>query len=93
MRRWSCWTVVSVSSIYESSNSSLTPRPWKLFSHFFSVAFFSIWILMTQGLPGPGGKRIPPSIFNIPALIVLSFKVFWTACFVFLPVMMSEFRT
>lgn len=64
----------------------------KLFSHFFSVAFYSIWILMTQGLPTEGGKRIPPSLFTIPALIILSFKVFWTAVVVFVPVMMSELR-
>ncbi|OCF40012.1 squalene monooxygenase [Kwoniella heveanensis CBS 569] len=31
--------------------SALTPKPFTLFFHFFSVAFYSIWILLTQGRP------------------------------------------
>jgi squalene monooxygenase len=73
--------------------SALAPRPVILFYHFFSVAFYSIYILFSQGVPAPKGQvRVAPSWLEVPGLFLFSFKVFWTACVVFLPVMYSEFR-
>ncbi|KAL1408387.1 Squalene epoxidase [Vanrija albida] len=71
--------------------SALTPKPLLLFSHFFAVAFYSIYILFTEGLP-TSGKRAAPAWSEVPGLFLFSFKVFYTACVVFLPVMASEFR-
>lgn len=72
--------------------SALTPRPFILFYHFFSVAFYSIFLLVSQGVPNDTGKRTPPSWLEVPGLTLYSFQVFWTACVVFLPVMLSEFK-
>lgn len=71
--------------------SALTPKPLILFYHFFSVAFYSIYILFTEGLP-TSGKRAAPAWSEVPGLFLFSFKVFYTACVVFLPVMASEFK-
>ncbi|TXT13437.1 hypothetical protein VHUM_00804 [Vanrija humicola] len=71
--------------------SGLAPKPLILFYHFFSVAFYSIYILFTEGLP-TSGKRAAPAWSEVPGLVLFSFKVFYTACVVFLPVMASEFR-
>lgn len=71
--------------------SALAPQPVTLFYHFFSVAFYSIYILFSQGRPSAGPAK-PPSFAEFPALALFSVKVFWTACIVFLPVMYSEFK-
>jgi len=69
--------------------SALTPEPVKLFCHFFAVAFYSLWILFTQPHKG---RKSAPSVYEYPALTVQSFRVFWTACVVILPVIWSEMK-
>ncbi|KAH8089345.1 squalene epoxidase-domain-containing protein [Filobasidium floriforme] len=69
--------------------SALTPKPLLLFYHFFSVAFYSIYILFTRGESSKGSK---PGFGDYPALMVRSGQVFWTACVVLLPVIWSEVR-
>lgn len=68
---------------------SLKPSPSLLFYHFFRVAFYSIYCLFTSPLASrsPGHK---PPVWQYPELTLRSFKVFWTACLVFLPVLWGE---
>ncbi|GAA5819933.1 hypothetical protein JCM11491_006155 [Sporobolomyces phaffii] len=77
--------------------SALRPNPALLFYHFFRVAFYSIYLLFT--LPRMPTSRSPdatavkprkPPVSDYPGLTVQSFKVFWTACVVFLPVLWKE---
>lgn len=72
--------------------SAITPSPVLLFYHFFSVAFYSIYILFTNARPSANGasKATKPGAAEYPALALRSLVVFWTACKVFLPVMWSE---
>jgi hypothetical protein len=55
----------------------LTPKPLMLFYHFFSVAFYSIYILLTSGPPaGVGEKKSgPPGWLELPGLMIFSVKV------------------
>lgn len=48
-----------------------------LFYHFFSVAFYSIYILLTSGPPAsPGEKKTgPPGWIELPGLLLFSFRV------------------
>jgi squalene monooxygenase len=48
-----------------------------LFYHFFSVAFYSIYILLTSGPPAiPGQKKSgPPGWIELPGLMLFSIKV------------------
>lgn len=70
--------------------SALRPEPFTLFRHFFKVAFFSIAVLFAHGRPGSTRR---PGPAQWPALAAYSCQVFWTACVVFLPVMLSELRS
>jgi len=73
--------------------SALTPKPLLLFYHFFSVAFYSIYILLTQGMPpAPGTKGAKPGWTEVPGLVLFSGRVFWTACVVLLPMIWTEFK-
>lgn len=60
---------------------SLTPKPLMLFYHFFSVAFYSIYILLTQGPPPPPGmKGHKPGMAEMPGLVLLSGRVVCLPC-------------
>lgn len=68
------------------STHSLTPKPLLLFYHFFSVAFYSIYILFTRGESSKGSK---PGFGDYPGLMVRSGQVVsprhrteigWTRC-------------
>ncbi|KAI5474264.1 squalene monooxygenase [Pseudohyphozyma bogoriensis] len=66
--------------------SAITPSPLLLFYHFFSVAFYSLYILFTD----PLGNGSRPKVTQYPALGVKSAKVFWTACVTLLPFLWKE---
>ncbi|GAA6035526.1 hypothetical protein JCM8097_000299 [Rhodosporidiobolus ruineniae] len=72
--------------------SALRPSPLLLFYHFFRVAFYSIWCMFTSPVPStsPSKPAKRPSVAQYPALTLKSFRVFWTACVVLLPVLWSE---
>ncbi|RDB27679.1 Squalene monooxygenase [Hypsizygus marmoreus] len=77
--------------------SGITPSPVLLFSHFFAVAFYSIWVMFTNPQPiraSTTGKPLyaAPSIDQYPALFLKSLRVFWTACVVFGPLLWTEIR-
>jgi squalene monooxygenase len=48
-----------------------------LFYHFFSVAFYSIYILLTSGPPASLGEKKsgPPGWIELPGLLLFSFRV------------------
>ncbi|OWZ62386.1 squalene monooxygenase [Cryptococcus neoformans Bt85] len=73
--------------------SALTPRPVKLFYHFFNVAFYSIYLLLIHGPPQRRTNGSVGAIVMLPLNLLLSFKVFYTACVVLLPFMLIEFRS
>ncbi|WWC62297.1 uncharacterized protein I303_104893 [Kwoniella dejecticola CBS 10117] len=84
--------------------SALTPAPFMLFYHFFSVAFYSIFLLLIKGPPGSSfrsngkdsgkGSTLNPLmvVLTLPLNLIYSIKVFWTACVVLLPVIYTEFK-
>ncbi|KAF8886320.1 SE-domain-containing protein [Infundibulicybe gibba] len=76
--------------------SGVAPSPVLLANHFFAVAFYSIWVMFThpQRLPDSGPKPVyaVPRVEQYPGLFLKSFRVFWTACIVFGPLLWSEIR-
>jgi len=84
--------------------SGLAPKPALLAYHFFSVAFYSIYVLFTQPR-----LRVPqivdsssvdatklvmssPSWDEYPFLLLRSIAAIWTAAVVFLPLVWTEIR-
>ncbi|ODN74363.1 hypothetical protein L202_06775 [Cryptococcus amylolentus CBS 6039] len=72
--------------------SALTPRPMVLFYHFFNVAFYSIYLLLKKGPPGRRNGNVFAAVVMLPINLLLSLRVFWSACVVLLPFMITEFR-
>jgi len=77
--------------------SGVSPSFFTLFRHFFTVAFYSIWILFTHPRPVPGrvdvnGKPLYaiPGVDEYPMLFIMSIQTMWTASLVFLPLMWTE---
>ncbi|KAF9445856.1 SE-domain-containing protein [Macrolepiota fuliginosa MF-IS2] len=76
--------------------SGIAPSPLLLASHFFSVAFYSIWVMFMHPrlVSAPNEKPIyavaRPTEY--PMLLVKSVGAFWTACVVFGPLLWSELR-
>ena len=76
--------------------AALNPRPHILFYHFFRVTFLAIYLIFVRAslLPGYSSKttsnntKIP--ITNMPARIIFSLQVFWTAVCTLLPVIWGE---
>jgi len=61
--------------------AGLVKEPLVLFWHFCSVAFLSIWCLFTEA-----------PFYQLPVVILRSISVFWTACIVIVPYMLSEMK-
>jgi len=77
--------------------AAIAPSPVLLAYHFFSVAFYSIWVLYTHPRPvqkSPGEKSVlqVARIHEYPLLLIKSIRTFWTACVVFGPLLWSEIR-
>ncbi|KAG5651436.1 hypothetical protein H0H81_008640 [Sphagnurus paluster] len=79
--------------------SGIAPSPSLLASHFFAVAFYSIWVMFTHPMPvrpphDPDAKPVyrVASVDEYPFLLVKALRVFWTACIVFGPLLWSEIR-
>ncbi|KAJ7022067.1 squalene epoxidase-domain-containing protein [Mycena alexandri] len=75
--------------------SALAPSPALLTYHFFSVAFYSIWVMFTHPQPVPGRPEDKPryaaaSLHQYPFLLWKSVRVFYTACVVFGPLLWLE---
>jgi squalene monooxygenase len=77
--------------------SGLATDPVLLFNHFFSVAFYSTWVLFTnpRHVRVPGSKKLElvrPSLVEYPFLLVTALRTFWTAIVVFAPLLWTEIR-
>ncbi|KAJ7770935.1 squalene epoxidase-domain-containing protein [Mycena maculata] len=75
--------------------SALAPSPALLTYHFFSVAFYSIWVMFTHPRPIPGPPHAEPRyaaarVDEYPFLLIRSVRVFYTACIVFGPLLWME---
>jgi squalene monooxygenase len=57
-------------------------QPFVLFYHFFAVAIYAMWIYITSG-----------NIFLLPVRMIMSTGVFWKACIVIFPYILSELRS
>ncbi|PWN50632.1 SE-domain-containing protein [Violaceomyces palustris] len=75
--------------------SGLAPRPMLLVYHFFAVAVYSIMTLFThpRRFKGEGSTERRPTLTDYPALLLRSVLVFYTACVVLLPVVLTELRS
>ncbi|KAK7465309.1 Squalene epoxidase [Stygiomarasmius scandens] len=77
--------------------SATIQSPAVLFYHFFSVAFYSIWVMFThpqlvQRHKNEKPRLVTPTIVDYPALFFKSIRVIWTAIIVFMPLLWSEVR-
>ncbi|RPD70011.1 squalene monooxygenase [Lentinus tigrinus ALCF2SS1-7] len=76
--------------------AAIEQAPFMLFRHFFTVAFYSIWVLFThpRQVGVVDGKPIlrRPRPDEYPFLAFKSLQVFWTACVVFMPLLWTELR-
>ncbi|KAJ3869241.1 squalene epoxidase-domain-containing protein [Lentinula novae-zelandiae] len=77
--------------------AAIIQSPATLFYHFFSVAFYSIWVMFTHPRlleRGPGSKPrlIAPRLAQYPFLFVKAIIVIWTAILVFVPLLWTEIR-
>lgn len=57
----------------------LIKKPDVLFWHFFSVAFLSLWLVITEH-----------PFYMLPLALLKCIMVFWTACVVIFPYMLIE---
>ncbi|OJJ48252.1 hypothetical protein ASPZODRAFT_165164 [Penicilliopsis zonata CBS 506.65] len=62
--------------------AGLIQEPFVLVSHFFSVAFLSLWLLFKQS-----------PLLRLPLVPFQCLLVFWTACIVIFPYMLAELRS
>ncbi|KAL1943664.1 hypothetical protein VTO73DRAFT_4109 [Trametes versicolor] len=76
--------------------AGIEQAPFLLFRHFFTVAFYAIWVLFThpRRVGEVDGKPVlaRPRPDEYPFLAFKSLQVFWTACVVFMPLLFSEIR-
>ncbi|KAG6841506.1 hypothetical protein C0991_010120 [Blastosporella zonata] len=78
--------------------SGILPSPMVLASHFFAVAFYSIWVMFThpQSASSSSKKGDQPQqaapFHQYPSLFLKALRVFWTAVVVFSPLLWSEIR-
>ncbi|KAH9933976.1 squalene monooxygenase [Epithele typhae] len=74
--------------------AAIEQAPFLLFRHFFTVAFYSIWVMFThpRQVGVIDGKPVlrRPRPDEYPFLAFKSIQVFWMACIVFLPLVWTE---
>lgn len=61
-------------------------QPFVLFYHFFAVALVSIWLVMQDTMGGILG------LWKLPLALERSILIFWKACIVIFPYILSEVR-
>lgn len=61
--------------------AGLIKEPLVLFWHFCSVAFLSIYFMFTDA-----------PFYELPIVVLRAISVFWTACIVIVPYMLSEMK-
>ncbi|KAF8989856.1 squalene epoxidase [Cyathus striatus] len=76
-----------VNGLYRFYPGTILHSPFLLFYHFFSVAFYAIWVMFThpQEVRRGDGK-----VDEYPFLAVKALRVFYTACIVFGPLLWTE---
>ena len=57
-------------------------QPLRLFYHFFAVAILAIWLVCSES-----------PLWQFPATLVSSIRIFWKACIVIFPFIFSEMRS
>nr|ABU55002.1 squalene epoxidase [Hypholoma sublateritium] len=73
--------------------SGIAPSPMLLAYHFFSVAFYSIYVIAVGAQNGSAKQVLAvPGALQYPALCVKGLRVFYTACVVFGPLLWTELR-
>ncbi|CCU77634.1 Squalene epoxidase, partial [Blumeria hordei DH14] len=61
-------------------------QPFVLFYHFFAVAFLSIWLVIRETTVNFG------KMWKLPLAFEESVLIFWKACVVIIPFIISELR-
>ncbi|RPD58171.1 SE-domain-containing protein [Lentinus tigrinus ALCF2SS1-6] len=76
--------------------AAIEQAPFTLFRHFFTIAFYSIWVLFThpRQVGVVDGKPVlrRPRPDEYPCLAFKSLQVFWMARVVFMPLLWTELR-
>lgn len=61
--------------------AGIIPEPMTLMGHFFTVAFYGIFLMLTS-----------EPIYMFPWAVIKSFVVIWKACIIFFPLLTAEMK-
>ena len=67
--------------------AGIIKQPLVLFYHFFAVALLSIWLLILETVDSLSGA------WKFPYAMIESVRVFWKACVVIFPYILSELKS